>query len=505
MPKNIITSLIQIADETPHSPALQVQGCSLSYKELMVRAYDMADLLLQTQTRSVGLYCDNNLAWVVADLATMIAGIKSVPFPTFFSDQQIRHIIDTVGPEVIITDDIDRSNSWGLNCSSCREYQGTSLLYLSKPREENRDKLAEECSKITFTSGTTGNPKGVCLNQDTIDSVAFALVERLADLPILSHLCALPLSTLLENIAGLYVLLLMGRTVHIAPVEELGFNGGSGLDSAKFIKQFNKVKPGSMILVPQLLAELVKALEEGMPLEFNPVFLALGGAKTAPGLIARARELGLPVYEGYGLSECASVVTLNTPQDERLGSVGKPLSHVKISINNGEIRIKGNTFSGYLGEECVADDWINTGDLGHFDEQGFLYVTGRRKDVIISSTGRNISPEWVESEFTRSLFFQQCVVFGDGRPFCSAVLVPRNPDISNEIITEAVRELNSRLPDYARIGRWIIVEKPFTGRDGLLTANGRPRRDLINRLYQRQLDSLYETEATKEATKEVTP
>ena len=489
MNSRILASLIQTADETPDRIALAAPDRTLTYKELVVKACEIADWLQQNRFSLAGLYYENSPEWVIIDLACMIAGVCNVPLPAFFSKQQLKYIIRKTGMELIFSDDADRFRDLGIKFSTCRRMDTISMLCpdagagVKSPPDNDH-------AKITFTSGTTSEPRGVCLSQKTIDKTTFALAEKLGGLALHRHLCILPLSTLLENIAGIYVPLVMGKSVCLEPLAQLGFNGSSGLDAGKFIGRLNRIKPDSLILLPQILKVLVQAVDAHLPVEFSPAFLPVGGGKTSPRLIARARQLGWRVYEGYGLSECSSVVSLNLPPDDRIGSVGKPLPHLQVVIENREIRIKGNVFSGYLGDAASPAEWLATGDLGYFDEDGFLYVSGRLNDVMVSSFGRNISPEWIESEFTRSPLFSQCAVFGDARPFCCALLVPRDADAPAAVIHAEVNRINDDLPDYARIRRWIIADKPFSGH--LLTANGRPRRDEIAAVYQDRIDSLYD-------------
>jgi long-subunit acyl-CoA synthetase (AMP-forming) len=218
-------------------------------------------------------------------------------------------------------------------------------------------------------------------------------------------------------------------------------------------------------------------------------FVAVGGARVSPALIERARALGLPVYEGYGLTECASVVALNTPEADRRGSVGQPLPHVGVRIaEDGEIAVSGTGFLGYVGQPFSEPEFL-TGDLGRLDADGFLHVEGRRKHVLITSFGRNVAPEWPEAELLAGAALAQAAVFGEGRPQLCAVLVPA-PAASDAAIAEQVGAANARLPDYARIGQWVRAETPFAPQNGLATANGRVRRDAVWERYRERFDAL---------------
>ena len=310
------------------------------------------------------------------------------------------------------------------------------------------------------------------------------------------HLCVLPLSTLLENVAGVYAPILSHGEVIIPRQEELGFVGSALVDSQKLLATIQSVQPDSMILIPQLLLFLLNAIEQGWQCPDSLKFVAVGGSKVSVDLLNSAIESGIPVYEGYGLSECASVVSLNTPQAQHRGSVGQPLPGLEISFRDSEVIVSGNTMLGYVNE---PDTWhgaeIETGDLGHIDEEGFLHIDGRKKNLLISSYGRNISPEWVESELLVSPLLAEAVVLGDAKPYCTALLTARSASTSDSEIQQIIGQINSSLPDYARVMAWHRLDKPLQGEGRFMTDNGRPRRKAINEAFSLEIDALY-TEAS---------
>ena len=157
-----------------------------------------------------------------------------------------------------------------------------------------------------------------------------------------------------------------------------------------------------------------------------------------------------------------------------MGSVGKPLAHQSVRIaSDGEIEI------------CQpGEPWLATGDLGELDKDGFLYVTGRKKNVLITSFGRNVSPEWPESVLQSFSEIAQVMVYGEAQPQLSALIVPSKASTTVQQLQAVVDQANQQLPDYARIGQWHILEKPFSVSDGLLTSNGRPRREKIIEFYR---------------------
>ncbi len=172
------------------------------------------------------------------------------------------------------------------------------------------------------------------------------------------------------------------------------------------------------------------------------------------------------------------MVSLNVPGSDRPGSVGRPLRAGTVHIRDGEIVARSGA------------KWVATGDLGRLDEDGFLHLEGRRRNVLITSFGRNVSPEWPEAELVAGAAIAQAAVFGEGRPCLCAVLVPADAAASDVALAQEVDAANARLPDYARVRAWVRAEAPFTCGNGLATANGRPRRDAIWGTYGERLDAL---------------
>src|SRR5690606_27817249 len=372
---------------------------------------------------------------------------------------------------------------------SVPETVGAGLrLFRVYPRTSAVDARA---AKISYTSGTTGEPKGVRLPAAALDAVAMSLCEATQALGIRRHLCLLPLSTLLENIAGVYAPLLAGAEVIVPEAGESGLIGAAGLDVERLLRCLQRYEPHSVILVPQMLTALVESLAGGAPVPRSLRFVAVGGANVPVALLERAERWGLPVYEGYGLTECASVVAMNAPGARRTGSVGRALPHARVRVDEtGELIVVGAAMLGYVGEPALEPTEIRTGDVGRIDADGFIYVQGRRKNVFITSFGRNVSPEWVEAELARSERIHQAALFGEARPWNVAVIVTASS--CREEIAADIERVNRDLPDYARVGRWVLAEEPFSHRNGLATINGRLRRDAILRTYRHRIDLCYE-------------
>ncbi len=437
----------QIQTHTPEKIALRCAQNDLSYGALVQEITKYSAQLVAANVRVLGLALDNTIDWIVWDLAALNSGIVCVPIPPFFTDDQINHTINQAGITHMI-----------------------SPAGLSATGQSRASAIPAGTAKITFTSGTTGTPKGVCLPASAMENVAHSIETMLGGDYVGIHACTLPLAVLLENVAGVYSGLMAGCTIVLTPLADFGEH------YSNLHAQLKNSAATSAILVPELLrALLLQVLKQG-PLP-DLKFLAVGGSRVDPNLLQKARALGLPVYEGYGLSECASVVSMNFPGKDRIGTTGGLLPHVQAEIIDDEIVIQNPGFLGYLAEP--APQGHATGDLGHIDEDGFVHVTGRRKNVLITSMGRNISPEWPESVLLAQPGIYQALVYGDGAPHLGALIVPTS---AHADVSASIAAANATLPDYAQIKDSRIVP-PFTVANGCLTGTGRPRRTHILENY----------------------
>ena len=458
----------------------------LDYKTLYMLVKQRAKYLKFSGAKRVATVLENGIDWVIFDLACQLAEICFIPLPHFFSAQQIQHTVSTTGIDTLF---VSKDSTCKLgNIESINDFEGLNCIRLA---HESVAELPRSTSKITFTSGSTGTPKGACLSFKNQLIVAQSLVGAI-DIKQPKHLCILPLSTLLENIAGVYAPLLAGGTVVLTDSQSLGLHGSSMLNPGQLLSTISAAQPDSLIIVPELLMLLTGAVAKGWKMPESLKFIAVGGSKVSADLLQRAYDLNLPVYQGYGLSECASVVCLCTAEHNRIGSVGQVLDHAHIEIIEGEITINGNNFLGYVGDKSSwYPETVASGDLAEVDEDGFYTISGRKKNLIISSFGRNISPEWVESECTQSGLVQQCVVFGDAKPWCVAMIALPNPQITEQEVNIWIQQLNESLPDYAQIKNWSILSEKLSYENGCLTENGKPKRDVIGKQFQSTLDSLF--------------
>jgi long-subunit acyl-CoA synthetase (AMP-forming) len=493
----LIAALRRHAANTPNSIALQDAQRTLTYAELLAMVETTASVLRGLSPRVIGLLADNGSTWAVIDLAAYLADIPIVPLPMFFSEIQLTNVLKSAGIDLVITDQPARFDPDKIIATR----SSTDAPYYLQLREFTPVQLPAGTWKITFTSGTTGNPKGVCLGRGELETVAEQLRNTCAANSDDKHLCVLPLSTLLENIGGLYSPLLAGATVCLPSLHQLGLAARFGPQPEQLLDAMQAWAPTTAIMVPQLLQVLITLGRAGATMPTTLRYLAVGGAPISASLLKAAHMLGLPAYEGYGLSECASVIAVNHPQANRAGSVGRPLPHIRISFSDdGEIRVHGLRWRGYLGGDQQntdtkneLSDFIATGDIGYLDDQGFLYIKGRKKQIFITAFGRNVAPEWVERELVAHAPILQAAVFGEARPFNCAVIVAR-AGATAATIESAVATANRELPDYARIHAWIPAAEPFNSSNGLATTHGRLRRDRIFARHAHSIGALYTTE-----------
>jgi len=458
---------------------LHGSAIALDMSEARQEALVLRDVLVGVGTRVLATLLDNSPAWIVADEAAALANVVHVPLPLFFSEAQIAHALRAAGVDTLLVPSF-AAPRWPLFEGPHCSIAGGSFSLLQTGATPVGTPAGTV--KITFTSGSTAAPKGVCLSTAALDAVRDGLVEALRPLHIERHLCALPLAVLLENVAGLMAPMAAGASCIVLPSAQLGLGGSSSFDPERFHATVLEHAPNSLILLPQMLRAWAGYLARtGRRAPDTLRIVAVGGAAVGARLLESARALGIAAYEGYGLSEGASVQTLNLPGADRPGSAGRPLPHARVRIAaDGEIEIGGSLFSGYLGTgDAPRGDWWPTGDLGSIDAEGFLHVTGRKKNLLITAFGRNVAPEWVEAALRAENAVGEAVVFGEAEPSLSAVLWRSSAEVDDPGLQAAVDAANAALPDYARVRRWTRARAPFDAVSGFATSNGRPQRVAI--------------------------
>jgi long-chain acyl-CoA synthetase len=472
-----------IERQSSDAPAFQDSQTQLSYGELYAAIADLAARLADAPP-TIGLCAKNSVEWVIADLAITAAGKTLVPMPGFFSADQMRHVMQDADIGLFLCDESYQQSLQNI---------GATTTLLTRPVTTSEAVLTPKpnATRVIYTSGTTGTPKGVRLGEAQLNFTMQALTDAISACADDRYLSVLPFALLLEELCGLHVPLMVGGSciIDAAAAEAVGNGHVSALQESAMVAQ-----PSVMVLVPELLRAWTAALMlSGDKAPESLRFLAVGGAKTPPEALALAPDLGLPAFEGYGLSECGSVVALNLPGASRANTVGRPLPGLDVKIIDGEITVAGaNVMSGYLGQTPHDGPWA-TGDLGTIDEDGFLIVHGRKDSVLVNGFGRNVSPEWVEAMMSNDFRIGRAVLaHGRDGKFCALI----NPTLLGEALydndqyeqnLESLRALCAEAPAYARPDDFICINAEAASEAQLFTASGRPRRRVINEYVMSKL------------------
>jgi long-subunit acyl-CoA synthetase (AMP-forming) len=449
----------------------------LSRRELAARVAGMA-AELRGLPQVIGLLGANGIDWAVAQLAAWIAGKTVVPLPSFFSRLQLEHILRDAGIDHVVATPDALALAGPL---------GTAVTSISKRESSETPVQTPGAGMIVYTSGSSGRPKGVRLGVEQIDWQARALGVAIEATAQDINLSVFPLALLLETITAICVPVLVGARTHFASTVAEGIGTGRPVDLAA---AFEQTRPSAAVLVPQLLSAWVAQLAAGNKRAPDSLrFVAVGGAHVSKTLTERAWERGIPVHEGYGLTECCSVVTLNRPGRRKAATMGEPLPGLDVRIDDGEVVVSGpSVMHGYLHGNPAQKPW-RTGDLGSLDEDGFLSVAGRKDTLLVMSSGRNVSPEWIEAMLIGDPRVAAAVVLGQGMDQLNALLVPSA--LGEAWLTESPRahillwleQACCDAPPYAVPRNFVVCPSSQAKQMGLLTSNGRIARSAALAVY----------------------
>ena len=343
------------------------------------------------------------------------------------------------------------------------------------PANETSDKFApcanvkkEDLACIYFTGGTTGTPKGVMLSQGAMMRGAFNGIFMPGSV-LMPHryIALLPLSHIFGIIRGFLSCIYTGALIY------------SCEDIKGMLGKIPAIKPTCLVVVPglaEVLLGLVKMYGVGF-LGGELHQLICGAANVPPKLIAMFKQFGITLLEGYGLTESTNLVSGNANVEERPESVGQPYPGQELKLVNGELWVKGeNIMMGYYNDpqataEAMEDGWLKTGDLARFDEDGFLYITGRIKNIILLKNGENVSPEAIEEHFYMDARVRDCLVKEvekDGEMVIGIEILPRMDSFENQDpqfvgaeLHKLVAEVNAKLPSYMQIAVTKIRTEDF--------------------------------------------
>jgi len=417
--------------------------------------------------RPIGLLIDHSTASAILLVALIEARIPLVPLPPYFDEAQRNAALNDAGAHALIT-----------SCS----LDHMTVRFAAHRLQTCATELPRGTAVISFSSGSTNKPKGVCLSAAHLTTIATAVCEFVGPEQAGRHLPVLPFGILLEQVAGLFASLIAGGTYVPLPGRDIGLANPLRPDGLKLIDSVLGERITSLILVPEYLAALVTAMEASGTRLPQLNLVAVGGAGIAPSLLARANVLNLPVRQGYGMTEAGSVITLEDGRTPSTGNVGRSIGAHQVRLaGDGEIVIDGPMFLGLVGRPREPGPFY-TGDIGRIDGSGCLSIAGRKSNLIVTSFGRNVSPEWLEELLTGQAEIAQALVRGDGDAALEALVVPAAPEAD---VATAIERVNGGLPGYARLASFRLVS-PFTPANGQMTGNGRLRRTAIHLAHPKE-------------------
>ncbi len=513
---------------------------TVTYGELANRAMNLASHLIRSGAKRndcIAIISENRPEWSAAYLAILTSGCIAVPLDMQHGPEEVRTLLLDAGAGIVLQSN-KTSGQLIVFSEHFRQSAGRDALLINFDSIEYREiemgsqaELLQPCDQddiasIIYTSGTTGNPKGVVLTHRNFCSDAQALI----DARIVSHednvLSILPLHHTYAFMCTLMVPLFLGASITyplsmkgpdmIAAIQKKSVSVVIGVPQLLsmirngIVTRIN-ARPKSLAFLLTKLMALSGAIRKGLGINIGKLifrsvhrsfgnrfrFFASGGARLDPVVMEDLEALGFTVLEGYGLTETSPVVTFNPPERRKPGSAGKPLPSVSIRIahssdgSEGEIEISGPmVMQGYYNKpaataEVIHDGWFRTGDIGRLDHDGYLFITGRSKEVIVLSSGKNIYPEDVEKMYLSSRLIKEICITGIEHQGITdslhAVIVPdfeyaKQAAISNlyDAIKWEINALSGRLPSYMRIQGFTLQKDPLPR-----TALGKLRRFMI--------------------------
>lgn len=540
------------------------------------------DLGIEPGDRLV-ICAENRPEWFIADLAALTVGAVTVPAYTTHTKRDHRFLFEHSGARAVVfsgrgvarqllpaireLDTIDVviaiETPEDVDTGGIKLMRWDEALARGDAADERpfASPDPDDLACIIYTSGSSGTPKGVMLSHRNVLANVHGALDLLEELGVYDDevfLSFLPLSHSYEHTAGQFLPMAIGAQIYYA----------EGVDT--LTTNLAEARPTLLTCVPRLYEVMRtrilrgveraggrkawlfhKAVEigtkryEGRSLGLgerllDPVLdrlvrktvhqrfggrlkaMVSGGAPLAYDIGVFFAALGLPIFQGYGQTEAAPVITANRPKRHKLASVGLPLADVEVKIaDDGEILVRGPlVMHGYWKDpdntaETLVDGWLHTGDLGRLDDEGFLYITGRKKEMIVNSGGDNISPQRVEGVIALEPEVGQILVYGDRRPHLVALIVPDDDFLAEfarregletrdraeiarhegvfKAVAGAVRRANQHLSVIERVRKFEVMPEPFTIDNGMLTPTLKPRRPIIIERFQSKLEGLYES------------
>jgi long-chain acyl-CoA synthetase len=473
---------------------------------------------------------ENRYEWVITDLALHLAAAVHVPIHVTLSGQQIAEQIVDCGARLVFVSNGELLSKFAELVDTdvavwLHDEQGdrgrTALLgepavapeYIKPPAEPGADvprsgspapgPKPADVATILYTSGTTGRPRGVMLSQRNLASNAAGLVEAFGGEAEQTRLCILPLSHIYARTCDLYTWVCRGCRLVIGESRET------------LHRDCQLARPTALAAVPyvyQRIADRIRCGDEETESRNLRVFfggsmetLSSGGAPLPPSVETWYIERGMPILPGYGLTETSPVIAVSTPKNHRVGSVGRLLQDVAVRIaEDGEILARGpNIMQGYwknagATEQMIRGGWLYTGDLGELDAEGFLYIRGRKKELIALSTGKKVALTRVEAMLTASPLIEQAAVFGEGLTGLVALVVPSAACLErsqegaarSEAIAAEIERCLATAACEEQVRQFRLLDRAFSMERGEMTAKLSLCRAVIAKNFAAELEAM---------------
>ena len=500
------------------------------------------------------LISENRPEWLIADLSIMLSKGITVPTYTTYTKRDYEFLINDCKPSVIIVSDAIQSKkikdiinkyTFIKKVISFENVKEDNITFIGKIFSEtyNQEKNLKDINLsrkdiacIIYTSGTQGNPKGVMLSHGGIlnncEGSTKLLREIISEKP--KFLTWLPLSHSYEHTVQFVQIAVGAKIFYAESIDKLVKNMNdcspdimtavprfyqnlfqkisTTFKKATGIKKFlvnSTLRLGKKIFLKQKLSKIEKLLNffcqilvrKKIKSQFGgelKAFISGGGALDFK-VGVFLNSIGLPTLQGYGLTETSPVVSCNPISDIRIETVGPPFEGNEVKIaDDGEILIRGeNVMLGYWNnsietDKVIKNGWLYTGDIGQFDN-GFLKITDRKKDILITPGGDNISPVKIENDLTKIDFIEQALVYGDNKPFLVALIVLNNnyKDINYEMIKEEIEKMNKELSKIEKIKKFFVLNNQFSIENGFMTPTLKLKRYKVIQEYKKELEKLY--------------
>lgn len=532
----LIKKLLEHVKQRGDCPALQVfqheRWTWFTWQELWQQVSKFANGLQNLgvcEGNRVGICAENCWQWIIADLACHYLRAVSVPLSTQLSSQQLQSQMRHSGMSLLIVDIRERLGTVPVAIDVLTMFDEPPITddnahctvlgswdeIISLVKIDVKQELPAECDSdriatIIYTSGTTGAPKGVMLSAGNLAFDAEQTLHRYGFDQADHQYCFLPLFHAFARTCDLYAWIVGGHRLTLAS------------DKKNAISDLTHIQPTHINGVPLYFRRLLEAA--GLTGKENSSVwggrlnqVNSGGAALDDATFHFFQQRGITMLEGYGLTETSPVATLNSRNTQRIGSVGKPLNKTDVRISDvGEIQIRGpHVFAGYFRDAALTSanfeaGWFKTGDLGRLDDDGFLFVTGRLDEMIVTTIGENIWPELLETELQEHAAIEQVMVYGHGYDYLVALVHPNWEQFVNRLDLSGdpavwvdspnveqwfYKVVEQQLHDFApheQIRKVALVQSPWTPENDMLTPKGTLRRSQIAAKFDSILQAMYE-------------